>query len=308
MSDRIHFAVLAHENEACVADLVAALWEASPGSTVSLFNGGRDAGFFAGQGVPICPNSTPLRYGNLTAFHIGVMRWLRSINADYEILVTLDHDMLPLTNDIAARLTALTAGAGYLGARFRPADNPDTWILDGATVSQINATWRDRWQPLFGTEIPHWSFNPGQVFTRDTVERILDFRGLGQLMDLASKSRIWAMEEIVYPTLAVAVGARPAALPGEHGLLFDYHSPADLVRLGGDPDVLLVHRITTSLAASDRRVAHAVRRGQEVDPAILHAPKTPSPPQPRALPAWHPTRVRKGLRWRYDHWHLNHRA
>lgn len=304
---RIHFAVLAHANEPCVADLVRCLWDLNPGATVSLFNGGRNKGFFAGQGVSICPYSSPLRYGNLTAFHIGVMRWLQESREEYDFLVTLDHDMLPLREGLADYLGARMGHVSYMGARFRVADDPANWKLGGSTVEQVNQSWKSRWQPLFGTDVPYWSFNPGQVFSKGLVERILAYPRLTPLMELATRSRIWAMEEMVYPTLAVAVGAETKELPGEHGLLFDSHSSDRLRELAVDPDVFFVHRVGMQLASPDRQVIHELIK--DMTPRLEQMPvaEGPLPPSLTRL-QWARGTAINAVRRRYDSWHVRHRA
>ena len=308
MPPRLHFAVLAHRNEACVADLVRALWDLNPGAAVSIFNGGKQPHFFADQGVPICGNSAPLRYGNLTGFHIGVMRWLRETRAQYDILVTLDFDVMPLRSGLAEHLGKLTEDAGYLGVRFRPASDPSVKAMAETTMSQIQDRWTQRWQPLFKTDQPYWAFNPGQVFTKETVDKMLDFSGIDELMEKATNSYIWAMEEIVYPTLAVAVGAAPQPLPGGRGIVFGHHSPADVVDLGNDPDVFFMHRVGMTLTSPDRRAAHAVMLGQPLDAELLAIPAHVPPPVPGKGPLYSPSRIRGGLRRRQHDWQRANRA
>jgi hypothetical protein len=305
---RIHFAVLAHRHEACVADLVLALREANPGCAISIFNGGSDTSFFRNQDVDICPNSMQLGYGNLTGFHIGVMRWLHDSKAEYDALITLDHDVYPLRADMGSYLEKVMSDVGYLGARFRPAVHPADFELGGKTIAQVHDAWTNRWQPLFGIDQPYWAFNPGQVFTRDTVEKILEFPRLDALFELSIRSKVWAIEEIVYPTLAVAAGAVPADLPGERGLQWANHGPADLVSLAQDPDVYLVHRLTMSLLAPDRLAARALLRGETVDADLLEVPAVPPwPPMPQP-PLLSVARVRGFFRWHWNEWQLKHRG
>lgn len=299
---RIHFAVLAHENEPCVADLVRTLWDLNPGCSVSLFNGGRNRSFFRGQGVPICPGSRPLRYGNLTAFHIGVMRWLIETRESFDFLVTLDHDVMPLRAGLADYLATQMSELSYMGARLREADRPDEWVLGGSTVSQVNQSWKMRWQPLFGTDTPYWAFNPGQAFSRALVERILKHPQLDALMNIATRSRIWAIEEVVYPTLAVSVGAETIDYRGERGLVFGHHTPAEIRDLAADPEVHWVHRVGMRLDASDRRAIHAHIAGQTGEQL-----ETEQGEPPRRGPT-RLARTKAPLVRTYNRWHVKHRG
>ena len=67
---RIVYAILAHNNQACLEDLIDSLHVFSPGNRVVLFNGGTDKAFAENLAVDHCPYSKPLKHGKLAIFNM----------------------------------------------------------------------------------------------------------------------------------------------------------------------------------------------------------------------------------------------
>jgi glycosyltransferase involved in cell wall biosynthesis/predicted O-methyltransferase YrrM len=215
------FACLVHESQECVVDLVRNLRYLDPDSTVLLYNGGQnqrllDGGFpFARYGAIVHPAPRPMRWGWLHDFALDCMRYALA-NFDFDTLTIVDSDQLGvragysqfLGAALGPRLGLLGNGAGVQGAQTR--------------VPPAVQAWREveLWRPFLsrfkdGAEkFVQWTFWPSTVFTADAARDLVRFFDADEeLQTIMSRSRIWATEEIVLPTLVALLGYEVAANP-----------------------------------------------------------------------------------------------
>lgn len=268
------FAILAHGNEACVSDLILSLRAFVESPRVVVFNGGRTSGYLSAIDAEVCPYSRPLEYGKLPFFHFGVMRWLHEQSRPYEFAVMLDADMLLIKPGLERYLEAAMADSSYMAINFMETRADTDWH-----PGQLqHRHWTREWQPIFGTENPYHCFNPGQVFRREYVDRFMRFPKRDELMARAERSRAPVLEEMILPTLAVSLDCRPRSHPGSQvpparNLESQVsairwrkrHSPREIERFLHDPDAFLLHPISMSVDAPERRFARALREGERVD-------------------------------------------
>lgn len=273
----LHFAVLAHAHPDLLAEQVSSLYAQHPGCTVVVFNGGTDPALTVGLDVEVCPTSRPLRHGHLTAFHASVMEWIGE--REFTHLVTLDSDALPVRSGLADRL----AGAAYAGAHLGQV-RPGTAWRPGRRFLREWPTWR----PLLGTERPWRCFNPVQAFGQEYVEAFLRLPTRAALLQRIEQSRREALEEVVWPTLAVAMGFPPTRLPGDDALRLRPPTPYELRDHLADPDVFFVHKVRTDRHAPERRLIreHLAGHAPDFDAAQAQAPVPRPESRARALAAW----------------------
>ena len=275
---QLYFAILAHNARPCLEDLVLNLRAFAPGAEVVLFNGGHDPGLAAGLDVPVCPASRPARRGSVDYFHYAVMRWLHDEGRAYDFLVTLDSDMLLIKPGLAEYLEQTMANSLYMANNFMETPPGTDW----PTGRFHWLKWKQVWQPIFGTRNPYGCFNPGQVFRREYVERLMAFPKLPELLAAIERSHMPAMEEMIYPTLAVALDAAPLRhpgsqvpprwdIPGQTSALrvMKRHSPADIRAYLADPNVHLIHPVPLDMAAPERQLVRMLRDGRPVDYAAF---------------------------------------
>ncbi|MBC7374657.1 MAG: hypothetical protein H7323_11775 [Frankiales bacterium] len=263
MSTSLVLAVLAHADRPCLQDQLANLRAFAPDARVVVFNGGTDRELTAGLDVATCPYSRPLTHHRVGSFHGLVMQWLVEQRWDADVLVTLDSDMLllkPGLGDHAAATMAAT-GRGYLGAHFGEV-LPDTAWRPGR---RFHRKWAGQWQELFGLPHPYRAFNPGQAFSGAYVEAFAAWSRRPALMAAIERTRLDALDEIVWATLAVALGVGALDHPGGRALQLRRHSPQELGAYLADPDVFMVHRVGMDLDAADRRLLRAVAQGQQLN-------------------------------------------
>jgi len=268
MAARVCFAVLAHTSRECLADLVCNLRSFAPASEVVLFNGGSDDRLAAGLDVEVCPLSHPIRWARQVDFMLSTMRWLRRARHDYEFLVGLDSDMLLVQPGMDRFLDRAMARSSYMATNFQEVPPTTDWQLG----RRYHYKWRTIWQPLLGTANPFVCFNPGQVFRRDYVERVLAFPRLDALEDRIRRSSLPVLEEMVWPTLAVALGCSPVSNPGSRGIRnLRTHSPQQIAAYRADPDVQMIHPVHMDVAAPERRFVRRLALGQAADLAGFEA-------------------------------------
>jgi hypothetical protein len=242
-----HYVVLAHAHREALAEQVADLRLVDPGCRVSVFNGGRDHDLTAALDVEVVPTSRPLRHGYLALFHALTMEWAQ------DAVVTLDSDAwvvrpVPQGDYLAPHLSEVRPGTPWKpGRRFLPA-----W---------------PQWQQLLGIEHPLRCFNPVQVFGAAYVQRFLAWPLRHQLLDRIARTRLEALEEIVWPSLARTLGLQPLALPGGAALQLGRHTPQQLRQHLDDPDVHVLHKVGLEPGATDRRLVreHLAGRSPRFD-------------------------------------------
>lgn len=265
----ICFAVLAHNQRASLDDLLRNLRYFAPRADVVLYNGGKDARLFDGLDVDVCRYSHPLRYERLTDFHLDVLQWVYEERRQFDFLITLDSDMLLIKPGIEDYLETVMASSNYMAVDFSEV-LPDTTWKPGR---RFHLKWPTIWQPIFGTRNPFGCFNPGQVFGRQYVERLMHFPRLSELRLRVERSRFPFLEEMILPTLAVVLDCNPRRLPipDESAIRFlGYHSPEEIDRYRRDPDMYhLIHPVNMTLDAPDRDMVRAVMAGDGVDVAAF---------------------------------------
>ena len=268
------FACLVHECQEAVVDLVRNLSHLDPQSRILLYNGGRDPGlldrrFSVGGREPLVhPEPKPLRWGVLHEFAIDCMRFALGA-APFDALTIVDSDQLLLRPGYSEALSAfleLRPAAGMLG-NAPGVQPPHTRVAPAVTALRERALWLPycRRFPGGAAKFPHWTFWPSTVFSaaacRDLVRAFDEDEELARTL---AKSRIWATEEILLPTLVALHGHEVARSP------FGY----DLVRY--------------NVLATPREVEHAMRRPGTF---WLH-------PAPRRVD--HP--LRRSVRERHSHY------
>jgi hypothetical protein len=266
----ICFAVLAHNQRPCLEDLLSNLRHFAPTSEVVLYNGGRDNSLFDGLDFDVCPLSHPLRYEGLAEFHLDIIRWLQEERRRFDFLITLDSDMLLIKPGIEAYLEQTMRASNYMAVEFNEIP-PDTNWKPGR---RFHLKWKSIWQPIFGTHYPFGCFNPGQVFGRTFVERIMQFPRLAELRTRVERSHFPFLEEMIFPTLAVALDCAPRRmpLPDQSAIRFlGYHPPQEIDAYRRDPDVFMIHPVTMHVDSPEREMLRAVVRGGGVDVAAYQS-------------------------------------
>jgi predicted O-methyltransferase YrrM len=247
------FACLVHESQECVVDLVRNLRYHDPDSVILLYNGGQNQallnhGFpFARYGATLHPTSRPMRWGWLHGFALDCMRHALE-QFTFDTLTIVDSDQMAMRPGYSQHIAAaLRPNVGLLG------NSPGVQGAHTRVPPAVQA-WREveLWRPFLrrfarGEEkFVHWTFWPSTVFTHDAARDLVKlFATDEQLQGILSRSRIWATEEIILPTLVTLLGYEVAANPCSYELV-KYRQPYTVAQLNAArarADVFWVHPV-----------------------------------------------------------------
>lgn len=170
---RLHVGILAHDQRFVLPHMVGNIHTFVPDvpeAKVVLYNGGRDSALHHGLDVEVCPYSKPLPYGKLEMLALDVMKWLYEERRKYDFLVTLDSDMLFIKPGFPDYLKVVMANSAYMGVRFQEVLPRTTW----STGKGFRSKWKRVWQPVFQTTNPFAAYNPGQVFRKEYVDKLMN--------------------------------------------------------------------------------------------------------------------------------------
>lgn len=254
-------AILAHADRRGLEGFLANVSAFAGDSEIVMYNGGTDAELHRGLGIELCPSSRPLTYGRLARFHFDVMRWVHETRPGYEFIITLEPDMAllrPGLEDTVGHVLA-TQRSSYLGTNFWKRTSKDL------PFGMTEHAWERDWQPLLGTDRPYGCLNPGQVFGRTFVERLLAHPKLDDLLVQLDRTTIHAMEEVAWPSLAVAMDCSPYWVPYSDGITLQRHSPSALRSFLETPWIHLVHKVSPDPEAPDRMIVRQLMRGETPD-------------------------------------------
>jgi predicted O-methyltransferase YrrM len=297
------FACLVHERPECVIDLVSNLRRLDPQSRILLYDGGADGKLldprlpWACWGVEIHPTPRPMQWGCLHDFALDCLRHLRSTDA-FDVVTIVDSDQLALRagySDFLARRLGDRDGLGLLSSAPER-QGAQTTIPPCVTAHQEIALWRPflRRFPDGEEKFAHWTFWPATVIAADAGTALLEmFDRDRDLAEIMRASRLWATEEILFPTLAALLGFRIERNPciGDFVKYRAAFVAKDVETALRRPDAYWMHPVTRQYADPARariRAAHDDYRGTPAPGATPPAEPLLSPilRRVRAIEGW----------------------
>lgn len=249
------YACLVHERQESVLDLVRNLNYLDPASTILLYNGGSDPDLLRrrftrnGSEPLVHPNPRTLEWGALHAFALDCIRYALE-TVPFDTLTIVDSDQLGTrpgyTQHVAAFLSARPS-VGMLGSAAGRQALPHA---RGPAVAALREL--DLWRPLLDQfddaeeKFPFWTFWPGTVFTAAAARDLLSFFDGDQVLpQILDRTRVWATEEVLLPSLVALLGHEIAVNPCSQSFVryrAAYTKPQVEVALR-DPNVFWVHPI-----------------------------------------------------------------
>jgi hypothetical protein len=280
------FACLVHERPDVIADLIANLRALEPEATLLLYDGSATGQLLSERlmvdpNVVIHPTPQPMRWGRLHDFAIDSMRFALQ-DLDFEALTIVDSDQL-----------LLRPGYGERVATFLE-DHPTVGMLGNApevqqrnsAIHPVRIAWREPalWRPFLdrlpggSATFPHWTFWPSTVFTRHAAADLVRLFEDRELQAILRRTRMFATEEIVLPTLVAALGYDVATHPAAYDFVRYRvgYDVADVERALATPDVYWMHpvprRIDDPVRARIRAIAMAQPRSRRAIKAATTRP------------------------------------
>jgi hypothetical protein len=249
------YACLVHESPECVLDLVRNLRHLDPDSAILLYNGGRDPLLLDGPwpfdryGAMVHPRPRPLAWGWVHEFALDCLRHALE-RLPFDTLTVVDSDQLALRPGYPARLAEHLRGrdrVGLLGSA--PGTQPRTTQVAPAVLAYREF---DLWRPFLRrfpdgeAKFVHWTFWPATVFTAPAAAALVRLWDEdAQLAAILARSKMWATEEVLLPTLVALLGFEVAASPCSYDYV-RFRVPYTLAQLDAAlarPDAFWVHPI-----------------------------------------------------------------
>lgn len=209
MMKKICFMIPVHENKEVIKDLLENVNYFCPNSSIVLYQSGDDPKLCEGLGYPICPTSKSLVYGSgLVWFHLDVMEWLEDIDFTYDYLINLDSDALFAKEGFEAFILSEMNGFDYMATHKR---YPEADWYPGRFIKHAWSTW----QHVFTLDYFMACFNNGQTFSKKFVQQIINYPKLNELKAAIQNTETFAVEEIIFPTLAEVLGVESKSYPND---------------------------------------------------------------------------------------------
>ena len=281
-------ACLVHEKPEVVVDLVRNLRHLDRASPILLYDGSPRGDLLDRRlpwerwGVEIVPNPTPMRWGTLHRFALDCMRHLQG--RDYDVMTIVDSDQLMLRSGYADYLASRVGGdiRRKLLSSDPARQGPATRQGPAKTALAEVALWRP-WLARFPdgeAKFVHWTFWPATVIGADAAAAILPLFDDPQLQAILAVSKLWATEEVLFPTFAALLGFEVVRNPCRTDFV-KYRvawRAADVDRALGSCDAFFIHPVP-------RQLEHMLRariRDRHTDYRAEPAAPVP-PPAPGSL-------------------------
>ena len=221
------FTCFVHEKPDVVWDTVRSLRCLDPASDVLIYNNSgtasllQDARFHEDPHVFIHPDCGNYIYGTFHEYMLDCMEWAFR-NVEFDTITQVDSDQMLLRRGYTERLTQIMEQNPNFGM-LQSRDPTPLWptLTEEVAGSRRYLCYPQRtalrefwdWKPFLAKyegavdKFPLWTFWPATVFSRQASHALLDvYKSSGLLRSLLRRTRIFATEEVLLPTLVDALG------------------------------------------------------------------------------------------------------
>ena len=274
------FACLVHESQECVVDLVRNLRYHDSDSMILLYNGGKNPdllnhGFpFERYGAIVHPTPRQMKWGWLHGFALDSMKFALD-NFSFDTFTIVDSDQIALRTGYSQYLSKYLSQPDHVGMLSNSPDRqPSSTRVPPAVQAwrefELWRPWLQRF-PLGEKKFVHWTFWPATVFTRDSTADLVNvFAKDEQLNEIMGRSKIWATEEVILPTLVALLGYKIGANPCSYDCV-KYrarYSWRQIETALARPDIFWAHPVSRQYGDVLRKLLRA---------RFNHYERTPSP-------------------------------
>ena len=235
-----------------------------------------------------------MKWGWLHDFALDCFRFALA-HHPFDTMTIVDSDQLGLRAGYSGFLSAFlkeNPGAGLLGNVQLP-NGPGNRAAPAVNARREVDLWRPflRKFPQGEAQFVHWTFWPSTVFSADAARDLVKLWEDPQLHEILRRSRIWATEEVLFPTLVALLGHRVLTSPCDYGLVRYRvrYSTGQLDAAMATPSSFWAHpiprRVDDPLRAHVRWRFHGYGDTAQVPQGRLPAVATPPPRAEDSAPA-----------------------
>ena len=211
------YACLVHEEPHCVIDMVRNLHYNDPTSHILIVNSNPNLELekssfpFNEFDAVIYPKIISVSHGYLHNFALSSMQFAID-NFMFDTLTIVDSDQLSLRKSYSAYMAQYFSTQSNVGLLSNRPERVTDKCVDVFTSAQAFKEY-ELWKPLLKSfpngeqKFLHWSFWPSTVFTCDAIKDLLKLFDTNKLLkEIMCRTKIWATEEIILPTMVSLLG------------------------------------------------------------------------------------------------------
>jgi hypothetical protein len=190
------------------------------------------------------PSPRRLFYAKVTPFFFDMFEWLLRDEIEFDYAINLETDMLFIRRGFENFIADFMSDCDYMAPRF-------------ARFTSKRSKWRPirslrpelpKWFQLFGFDHTNEGFSPGQVFSREFVEQLLNHPSYTDVCQLIRENQSFTLQEVLFPTLVDFLRLRGQGYPPEAETTIRYRP------------YLALSGVRKALAETDSYFVHPVRR------------------------------------------------
>jgi hypothetical protein len=269
---KICIVILDHRNSRYLQDLIDGIRFSCPDADIAWYNSGEHppAPGTPAAGLPMLPNSRPLRYAKVTPFFFDMFDW--AAGQPYDYIVNAETDMAFIRPGYHRFITEAMRDADYLVTRFQRGLPPDTrWAPYLNLVPDLPELFG-----ILGIQSLNKGFSPAQVFSARYVASLVgspwyaDLRGFIARNQDPGKSR--TLQELLVPTLADVLGLRVRDYPAQFSPFNryrPYQSLENVLAARATKDAYFVHPVLRDEADPARQAVRQFARRTTCPPSGL---------------------------------------
>lgn len=244
--------ILAHNDQESLADMVKNIRYFCPKVTLCLYNSGNYLSLGSGLNLEIFPSPRRLDYAKISPFFFDTFEWLLAENRRFDYVINLETDILFVRKGFETFISQVMADSDYMAPNFsRFTSSKSKWRPIRSLRPELA-----EWYKLLGFEYTHGAFSPGQVFSRNYIEKLLRHEQYAEIQRLVKSNQSYTLQEVLFPTLVDFLKVRGKSYPSELKPIIRYRP------------YQAINGVRCALAIPDAYFVHPVRRELD-DPARL---------------------------------------
>ncbi len=201
--------VLAHNNYECLSEMIANINHFCPKADVAVYNSGHDEQLTKNLPVLNILPSRKLDYARIAPFFFDVFKWLEVNNFPYDYITNLDSDVLFIKHNYESFIQQQMLSCDYLAQDLlKNIHNRPRWRPIRSLRPELPA-----WYKFWGFEYAHGAFNPGQTFSKNYLQKLVQHKEYDELLELVRQNNSYTLHEVLFPTLVDFLGINAKSYP-----------------------------------------------------------------------------------------------